>query len=185
VFLASPFVFIDPGDLRESDFRLSLHETVPPIGARAPAYRFHIRRNEDLAKVGRIELRIANTPDILLYAGHIGYNVDSAHRGRRYAARASRLLYDLARRHGFSELWITCDPDNLPSRRTCELAGGQFVSIVAVPENHAFYRAGSHAKCRFRVDLAPGACPPADPAPAAVASGPPWAGETFAKSVAE
>jgi tagatose 1,6-diphosphate aldolase len=181
VFLGSPFSFLDPGELMDGDFRLTLHETSPAIGARAPAYRFYIRRVEDLVRIGRIELRLANTPDILLYVGHIGYNVDYEHRGHRYAARASRLLYELARRHGFSELWITCDPDNLPSRRSCELAGGQFVSIVAVPESHAFYRAGSHAKCRFRVDLTPGAyLPPLDPSPAAL-NGPPWAGESLVK----
>ncbi len=163
MFLAHSFAFLNPGDLSDGEILLCLHETIPPIGVRAPSYRFHIRRAEDRAKAGRIELRVANTSDILLYAGHIGYHVDTAFRGRHYAARACRLLYDLARRHGLREIWITCDPDNLASRRTCELAGASFVSIVAVPEYHPFYKAGSHAKCRFRLDLN---SMPVSPAPA-------------------
>jgi predicted acetyltransferase len=155
VFLANTIVFLDPGELRDGDFQLVLHETAPAMSGRSPAYRFQIRRMADGVKLGRIELRISHTDDVLLYVGHIGYHVDQPYRGHRYAARACRLLLDLARRHDFTELWITCDPDNLPSRRTCELAGGAFVSIVAVPEEHPFYKAGSYAKCRYRVDLPP------------------------------
>lgn len=153
MFLPSPFAFLDPGHLLDGDLRLSLHETVPAIAGRAPTYRFHMRREFDGLKMGRIELRLANTPDILLYVGHIGYNVDTGHRGRHYAARSCRLLYDLARRHGFTDLWITCDPGNVASARTCELAGAVFISIVAVPEDHPFYKSGSHAKCRYHVGL--------------------------------
>src|ERR1700759_5742272 len=57
VFLSSPFEFLDPGEMREEDFYLSLHETVQPLGSRSPAYRFYIRRNGEVLKWGRIELR--------------------------------------------------------------------------------------------------------------------------------
>ncbi len=148
-----PFVFFDPGRLRDGDLTLTLHETVPAFAGRAPCYRFHMRRGAELQKIGRIELRLANTTEILLYAGHIGYNVDQSHRGHRFAARATTLLYPLARQHGFTEIWITCDPDNLPSKRTCELVGGEFISEVPVPEDHPFFKAGSTAKLRYRVKL--------------------------------
>ena len=36
-----------------------------------------------------------------------------------------RLLLPLARRHGLQTVWITCNPDNWASRRTCELAGAE------------------------------------------------------------
>ena len=146
--------FFDPGELRDGDLRLILHEAVQGTVNRSPAYRFYMTREPSGVRVGRIELRISNTPDIILYVGHIGYNVDEPYRGNRYAARSCWLLYDLARMHGFTELWITCDPENVPSRRTCELAGGIFVSIVPVPPDHPFYKAGSFAKCRFRIPLA-------------------------------
>jgi tagatose 1,6-diphosphate aldolase len=151
--LAPPFRFLDPGELREGDLRLVLKETVLPMASRPAAYRFEMRRLPDGARMGRIELRIGQTQDLILYTGHIGYRVDPQYRGHRYAARSCVLLADLARRHGHAEIWITCDPENLSSRRTCELTGAIFEGIVPLPEHHFFYKAGSRSKCRFRLPL--------------------------------
>ena len=152
--LPPPFQFLDPGELREGDLRLVLVETVLPMSGRAAAYRFSMRRVEDGERLGRIELRIGQTKDLVMYAGNIGYHVDPPYRGHRYAARSCKLLASLARRHGHSEIWITCDPENAPSRRTCELAGGVFEGIVPLPSHHVMYKAGSRNKCRFRVTVA-------------------------------
>jgi predicted acetyltransferase len=104
-------------------------------------------------EVGRISLRIGSSPHILFYAGHVGYGVHHRHRGHHYAARACRLLMPLARAHGFRRLWITCNPDNTASRRTCELAGARFVEIVDLPEDSDMYLHGERQKCRYRLDL--------------------------------
>jgi predicted acetyltransferase len=74
-------------------------------------------------------------------------------RGHHYAERACRLLLPLARRHGIQPLWITCNPDNFPSRRTCERLGAKLVEIVAVPPRDPLYLRGDHEKCRYRLDL--------------------------------
>ena len=50
-------------------------------------------------------------------------------------------------------LWITCDPENIASRRTLELAGAKFVEIVDVPENCIIHRNGHPRKCRYRLSL--------------------------------
>jgi tagatose 1,6-diphosphate aldolase len=59
----------------------------------------------------------------------------------------------LARRHGFRELWITCNPDNVASRRTCERLGAELIDIVDVPRDNAVYGPGSERKCRYRLAL--------------------------------
>jgi predicted acetyltransferase len=59
----------------------------------------------------------------------------------------------LAREHGLNPLWLTCDPENLASRRSCELAGARFLEIVDVPESCVIYRSGHPKKCRYRLDL--------------------------------
>jgi len=50
-------------------------------------------------------------------------------------------------------LWITCNPDNLASRKTCEIAGGVMMEIVDLPEHNIMYKQGERQKCRYRFDL--------------------------------
>jgi tagatose 1,6-diphosphate aldolase len=50
-------------------------------------------------------------------------------------------------------LWITCNPYNIASRRTCELAGGELVEIVDLPKDTDMHQRGERKKCRHRFDL--------------------------------
>jgi tagatose 1,6-diphosphate aldolase len=122
-----------------------------------PAYHFWMRLDPTpepgIEIAGTIGLRVGNNENIENYLGHVGYNVYPPARGRHYARRAVMLLFPLARRLGLSPLWITCNPDNVASRRTCESAGGRLVEVVKLPREHALYRKGELAKCRYRFDL--------------------------------
>jgi len=121
----------------------------------APAYHFwmHVWDNPQLPIAGGINLRIGNQYDLVMYNGQVGYHVYPPARGRHYAERACRLLFPLALRHAINPLWITCNPDNFASRRTCERLGGKLVEIVPVPPEHALYARGEREKCRYRIDL--------------------------------
>jgi len=149
------FKFYDPGRLIDAELSLSLVETCPgdPYRNYVPAYRFRMMVDGHPQEVGRIELRVGNTDHIILYAGHIGYRVLPLYRGHHYAARSCLLLLPLARRHGLNPLWITCNPDNYASRRTCELVGATFVEIVDLPKDTEMYQMGEQQKCRYRLDL--------------------------------
>ena len=149
------FEFHDPGSLVDGDLELALIDKYPGDAALrwVPTYRFKMTLVGQSDLVGRIDLRMGNTEHILMYAGHIGYGVEEAYRGHHYAARACRLLMPLARSHGLHELWITCNPDNIASRRTCELAGATFVQVVDLPKNTDMYQHGERKKCRYRLDL--------------------------------
>jgi tagatose 1,6-diphosphate aldolase len=102
---------------------------------------------------GTIGLRIGTTRDLELYYGHVGYNVFPPARGNRYAARACRLVLPVARAHGIKHLWITCNPDNHASRRTCERIGAALIDVVAIPPGHSLYLRGEREKCRYRLEL--------------------------------
>jgi predicted acetyltransferase len=102
---------------------------------------------------GAASLRIGNTADLVLYYGHIGYNVYPPARGHHYAQRACRLLFGLAKAHHLNPLWITTDPDNAPSRRTCQLLGAELVDVVDIPQGHPLHQRGQRRKCRYRIDL--------------------------------
>ena len=106
-----------------------------------------------LRVAGTITLRVGRGPALERYYGHVGYHVYPPARGRHYAERSCRLLLGLARRHGLRTLWITCNPANAASRRTCERLGMEFIETVDVPQTDPLYARGEHRKCRYRLDL--------------------------------
>ena len=127
-----------------------------PIG-RVPAYHFWMRvpagvGDPPIRVVGGLGLRIGTNAELELYSGNIGYHVYPPARGRHFAERACRLVLPLARRHGMDRLWITCNPDNVASRRTCERLGARLVEIVPIPGDHPFRLRGETAKCRFLIE---------------------------------
>lgn len=150
----SPSLLHDVPSMRDGDLELRLARRSPAgsNGAWTPAYHFEMRLPDD-AVAGWIDLRVGDAPELTLYNGHIGYTVREKYRGRHYAARSTRLLAGLARHHGFTELWITCNPENIASRRTCELAGAEYVETVELPTDIDLYRRGERSKCRYRLLL--------------------------------
>ncbi|MXX04929.1 MAG: GNAT family N-acetyltransferase [Gemmatimonadetes bacterium] len=157
-----PFQFRNPGVLVDGDLRLRLHGTLQGDARRGivPEYIFDMVRADSPDKpdhpatvMGRLTLRIGNTEHIEKYAGHIGYSVDPPYRGRRLAARSCLLILPLALAHGINPLWITCNPENAASRRTCEIIGSTLVETVPIPPSDPLYRWDTKWKCRYRVDL--------------------------------
>ena len=147
------FEFLDPGLLNDGELELVVIETTPGDPSREwlPVYLFEMRVGG--YKAGALNLRIGNTRGIVMYGGHIGYSVEPEHRGYHYAERACRLVLPLVKAHGLRTIWITCNPDNIPSCRTCERLGAELVEIVPLPEDNDQYRRGDREKCRYRLDL--------------------------------
>ena len=145
----------DVGPMRDRDLSLELRAREPENPARGwvPAYRFAMRLDGVGHAVGRLGFRVGTTHTIERYAGHLGYEVSPAFRGNRLAERSCRLIFSLARRHGFQELWITCNPDNWPSRRTCERLGAELIDTVDVPRDSDVFAPGSERKCRYLLAL--------------------------------
>ena len=164
---------LDPGESRTTRQDLAEYLAVVPGGhmpadparGRVPHYDFWMLLHDAPREPGgppvappvriggTVTLRIGVTPAIELYYGHIGYHVYPAARGRHFAERACRLLLPLARRHGMRTLWITCNPANYASRRTCERLGMQYVETIPVPPTDPLYTRGEREKCRYRLDL--------------------------------
>ena len=151
-----PFRFRDPGVLVDGDLQLLLRRTLRGDRRRdiVPEYVFDmVPQDRHGTVMGRLSLRIGSTEHIEKYAGHIGYSVDPSFRGRRLAARSCLLVLPLARAHGINPLWITCNPENTASRRTCEIIGSKLVETVPIPPGDPLYRWDTKWKCRYRVDL--------------------------------
>ena len=154
--MTEDFAFLDPGKLLDGNLDLILARKTPadPVKRYVPQYEFEMRSASDGAPMGWLRFRVGDADTILRYPGHIGYGVNPEFRGRRYAARSLRLIISLARAHSLTKLRITCHPDNMASRRTCELAGAVFHEIVDIPASHEMHwKEGIHIACRYCIAL--------------------------------
>ena len=146
--------FLDTAFLESDEIKLVLESTAEeaPVRNWVPAYHFLIcdKQGNDM---GKCDLRIGHNEG-LYYGGHIGYVIDEEYRGCHYATKACKLLFELAKKHEMDYLYITCDPDNWPSRKTCEYLKGELLEIVELPEdNDMRVNDGKIEKCIFRFDL--------------------------------
>ena len=103
-------------------------------------------------RIGQCDLRIGHN-DKTYVGGNIGYGIDELYRGHRYAAKACRLLFKLAKAHGMNDLIITCEQGNIASARTCELAGGEYLETADIPEDNEMYQEGKRKVRVYRFEL--------------------------------
>jgi predicted acetyltransferase len=76
--------------------------------------------------LGRITLRHELTEPLFIWGGHIGYAVRPSARRRGHASAALRGMLEVCRRLEIDPVLVTCDVDNVASRRTIEGAGGEY-----------------------------------------------------------
>ncbi len=74
--------------------------------------------------LGRVSLRHRLTEHLLTWGGHIGYGVRPTARGRGAATFALGAVLPVAAARGIDPALVTCDVDNVASRRTIERNGG-------------------------------------------------------------
>lgn len=146
-------MFLDTAFLKNDEIKLVLEKTVEGDAEKEwmPAYHFAIC-DPDGEKMGVCDLRIGHN-EKLYYGGNIGYRVDENYRGHHYAGKACRLLFELARKHQLGYVIITCNPDNLASRKTCDYLGGELLEIAELPEDNDMRADGETQKCIFRFEL--------------------------------
>lgn len=149
------FKFLDWGILSDGEIEVVVKQKLPAPKKKGyvPSYEFDICLRGKPAPIGRVGLRIGNTKHVIMYSGHIGYGIMENYRGHRYAAKACNLIKRVAIAHDLTTLWITCNPDNIPSRRTCEILGCKLVEIVDLPKYTDMYQHGERQKCRYKWDL--------------------------------
>lgn len=76
--------------------------------------------------LARISIRHRLTPRLLEVGGHIGYDVRPSARRQGHATAMLRATLPRARKLGIDPALITCDTDNIASRKVIEANGGIF-----------------------------------------------------------
>lgn len=149
----NPFLFYDTYDLRDHEIFLRLNRTcqAQPQKKWLPAYYFDICLLGG-EKIGYCDLRIGHNEKTYI-GGNIGYGIDEPYRGNHYAAKACKLLFNLAKKHRMEYLIITCVPENLASAKTCHAAGGEFIERIPIPEGNEMYAEGKREVLVYRFDL--------------------------------
>ena len=83
--------------------------------------------------IGQTSIRSElSTPYLLTYGGHIGYSIRPSRRCRGYGKAILALTLEVAREIGLRRVLVTCDSDNIGSRKIIEHNGGQFESAMAM-----------------------------------------------------
>lgn len=141
-----------PEKLSGGGVTIRLGEYVEP---QAPTHVPILSYKIDIAgrAIGEVRLRLGDSDDLKRYFGQIGYEVYPAFRGHGHVTAACRLALSVMRELGYDEVWITCNPENLASRRVCEKIGGAYIDTVDIPVGHVMYEHGILQKCRYRVAL--------------------------------
>ncbi len=146
-------MFFDTTFLKNDEIQLFLEKTAEGNEEKGwvPAYHFAICNLEG-TKMGTCDLRLGHN-DKLYFGGNIGYRVEEPYRGHHYAGKACLLLFELAKKHELGYLIITCNPDNYPSRKTCEYAGGELLEVAELPTDSDMRARGETKKCIYRFEL--------------------------------
>jgi predicted acetyltransferase len=76
--------------------------------------------------LGSIRIRHEEIPPVLDQAGLIGYDIAPKERRQGHGTAMLRAALPIAKGLGFDRVLITCDPDNVGSRKVMENNGGIF-----------------------------------------------------------
>lgn len=85
--------------------------------------------------VGQSRLRHELNDDLRIEGGHIGYGIRPSERRKRYGSLALELTLQMARARGLERVLITCDDDNVASRKIIGRSGGLFEGAEKSPRS--------------------------------------------------
>jgi predicted acetyltransferase len=87
-------------------------------------------------RVGTLRLHVGSNPTMVMYAGHIGYDMVPAHPGHHFAERATLLILLLARAVGIEDLIITLRANRSSAGAHMRTSRRESAQYVDLPEDN-------------------------------------------------
>ena len=100
-----------------------------PLEGMVPATRYWLITAQGVY-AGELDLRHHLQASLRRFGGHIGYKIRPSQRRRGFGRLICKLGIIEARARGISDILITCDEDNIGSRKIIEANGGQLQDII-------------------------------------------------------
>lgn len=110
---------------------------------RVPNADFWLIDNDEY--IGRMSIRYKLNEHLLKIGGNIGYEIRPSKRRLGYGKEQLRLGLIQAKRDGLQRVLVTCDEDNIGSKKIIEHNGGQLENALEVE--------GSPRKLRYWIEL--------------------------------
>lgn len=85
--------------------------------------------------IGRLNLRHELNEQLLRMGGHIGYDIRPGRRRQGYGTEILRLGLEKAKALGLQRVLLTCNQDNIASKKIIEHNGGKLENIIEL-EGH-------------------------------------------------
>ena len=82
--------------------------------------------------VGRLSVRHELNEQLLLFGGHIGYEIRPSKRKQGYGKEILRLGLEKARELGLHRVLVSCDEDNIGSKKIIEHNGGKLENALEI-----------------------------------------------------
>jgi len=128
------FKFLEFNDMQDEEIRLVIksHDQPDYKNGILPRYGFSIIHIKDNRDIGVIYFAVDNTRRQYL-RGHLSYGIDPKYSKHSFAAKACKLIKQVALAHGFKHLFIGSGYDNIASRKTIEKLGAVLIVESDVP----------------------------------------------------
>ncbi|MEO3754902.1 GNAT family N-acetyltransferase [Streptomyces sp. B6B3] len=110
----------------ERTHALARDETERPAGHVPTTTLWYVAGERREIFLGRLTIRHRLTPRLLDWGGLIGYDVRPSARRRGHATAMLRASLPVARDLGLDRVLVTCDHDNVASRKVIEAGGGVY-----------------------------------------------------------
>jgi tagatose 1,6-diphosphate aldolase len=150
--------FLNNADLVDNDLKLAFMQkgitSAPDIAV--PVYQFQMMNVLSSDEMGGINLRAGYTENIEQYRGNIGFTVFEEFRGQHYSARSCILLKPFMKSLGLKTIWLTCNSDNLASKKNLEYIGATNVETTRIADDSPyveFYPPHARVKLRYKWEI--------------------------------